>query len=123
MIPGQNLLKMALTVIAKQTVTYYKYASRSLNDVGQDVTVYEPPVQIKGSLQPIERKMYEKFGLDMQNDYVIFYVPQDILDIERDVSGDQIEYNGNRYQCQSDTEWFSQDGWDAILCVKIRKVA
>lgn len=122
MIPGQNLLNMALSVIARQTVAYFKFSSRALNDVGQDVTVYDAPVNIVGSLQAVPRNLYDQYGLDLQKTYVILYTSTNVLDIGRDVSGDQIEFNGVRYQCESDTDWFPLDGWDAVLCVQIRDV-
>ena len=40
MIPGSNLLNMALSVIAKQTVAYYQANGRALNAVGQYVTTF-----------------------------------------------------------------------------------
>ena len=118
-IPGQNLLNMALTVIQRQTITYYQYVSRSLNAVGQDVTVYAAPVSIVGSWQPVPRQLYMSYGLDLQKDYFTFYTSNNLLDIERDVSGDQLVFNGARYQCQSNNDWFALDGWKGILCVKI----
>jgi len=119
MIPGQNLLKMAFSVIAKTTVSYFKFAGRSLNDVGQDITTYDPPFDITGSVQEVQRDMYDKFGLDLQNSYIMFYTETNVLDVGRDVSGDQLEWNGGRYQCESDTEWHPIDGWDSVLCVRI----
>lgn len=118
-IPGQNLLNMALTVIAKQTITYYRFASRALNDIGQDVTTYQDPIFIVGSFQPVPRTLYEQYGLDLQKDYFTFYTSTDNYDVRRNVSGDQIAFNGDRYQCESNNEWFALDGWNGILCVKI----
>lgn len=118
-IPGQNLLNMALTVIQQQTVQYYQYSTRSLNAVGQDVTVYLPVVNIVGSWQPVPKDLYQAYGLDLQKEYFTLYTSNDVLDINRDVSGDQVVFNGRRYQCQSDVEWFALDGWKAILCVYI----
>lgn len=118
-IPGQNILNMALTVIRRQTVQYYRYSTRSLNSVGQNVTVYLPVINIVGSWQPVPKSMYMSYGLDLQKEYFTFYTSNDVLDIGRDVSGDQIVFMSRRYQCQSDVEWFKLDGWKAILCVYI----
>jgi len=117
MIPGQNILKMALSVIAKQTVLYYKFAGRSLNAVGQDVTTYSSPFVIVGSFQPVPKRLYAQYGLDFQKSYYTFYTSNPILDVERKVSADQIAYNGQRFQCESNTDWFSIDGWKGVLCV------
>lgn len=118
-IPGQNLLNMALTVIAKQPMRYYRALGRTLNSVGQDITQYAPVQTIYGSWQPVPRRLYEQFGLDLQKDYFTLYTSNNVIDITRDVSGDQVAFNGQRYQCESNNEWFQLDGWNGILCVHI----
>jgi hypothetical protein len=119
MIPGSNLLNRALKIIAKQTVTYYKSLGRTLNDVGQDVTAYNEPVSIAGSLQPVSRVLYEKLGLDLQKTYYTFYTSNNVIDVGRNVSGDQFVFNGQRYQVESNNDWYAQDGWKGVLCVLI----
>jgi hypothetical protein len=120
MIPGENLLDLALDVIQSQTVTYYKFLSRSLNDVGQNVSVYADGVQIEGSLQPIPRSLYEKYGLNLQKVYYVFYALTPIDDVARDVSGDKLEFLGRTYHCESSNgDWYAMDGWRGILCVQI----
>ncbi len=119
MIPGSNLLNMAFQLIAKQTVTYYAFLGRVENDVGQDVTEYAAPAILRGSFQPVPRALYELYGLDLQKTYYTFYVSYDLLDIDRDVSGDQIAFGSRRFQCVSDVDWFEVDGWKAVLCVYI----
>ena len=118
-IPGQNLLNMALTVISKQTIQYYQYSGRTLNAVGQDITTYLSVVNLVGSWQPVPRKLYIVYGLDLQKDYFTFYTSNNLLDITRDVSGDQIAFMGRRYQVESDNDWFQLDGWKGVLCVDL----
>ena len=118
-VPGMNLLNMALTVIQRQSVQYYQYDGRTLNAVGQDVTTYLAPVTKVGSWQPIPRHLYEQLGLDLQKNYFNFYTSNDVLDVQRDVSGDQIVFEGSKYQCESNTEWYKLDGWKGVLCVYI----
>lgn len=120
-IPGQNLLNMALTVISRQSLTYYKFAARTLNIIGQDITIYDTPITLVGSWQPVPRKLYQQYGLDLQKDYFTFYTSNNVLDLERDISGDQVAFNGKRYQCESDNDWYQMDGWKGILCVHIGK--
>lgn len=119
MIPGSNLLKQAFSIISKSTVLYYKYNSRSLNDVGQEITLYDIPFELKGSLQAVPRDFYQQFGLDFTKTYFTFYAATNFLDIQRNVSGDQIEFNGKRYQCESAVDWFNIDRWDAVLCIMV----
>lgn len=119
MIPGANLLKMALTIIAKQNILYYAYSGRTLNNVGQDVTTYAPPRLIGGSFQAVPRALYQQLGLDFQKEYYIFYTLENLLDVGRDVSGDQLAFDGQRYQCESNTDWFPMDGWKGVLCIRL----
>ncbi len=118
-IPGINLLNMALTIIAKQTVSYYQFISRSLNSVGQDIAVYASPINLVGSWQPVPRHLYEIYGLDLQKDYFTFYSSNNILDIQRDISGDQLVFMGKRYQVESSNDWYQLDGWKGMLCVDL----
>jgi hypothetical protein len=118
-VPGSNILKMALTVIHRQIIHYYRFGYRQLNNIGQDVSIYQPPEAVRGSFQPVPRRLYEVYGLDLQKEYYMFYSLNNVLDIDRDISGDQIAYNGQRYQCESNTDWYVIDKWKGILCVRI----
>lgn len=119
MIPGSNILNAALRIISSTPVQYYKYVSRAVNDLGLLEAMYDVPITIKGSLQPVEKSMYAQLGLDLSKKYMNLYVPNDILDVNRNVSGDQFVYNSERFQCESAEPWFSIDGWTAILAVKV----
>lgn len=119
MIPGSNLLNRALKLIAKQTVTYYKALDRELNDIGQDVTEYDDSISIVGSLQPVPRALYDQLGLDLQKSYYTFYTSNNVLDVARNISGDQFVFNNQRYQVESNNDWYAQDGWKGVLCVLI----
>lgn len=119
MIPGQNLLNMTLRVIAQQTVQYYRFVSRSLNAVGQDIAVYASVITIVGSWQAVPRNLYITLGLDLQKDYYTFYTSNNVLDVTRDVSGDQIVFMGRRYQIESGNDWYQMDGWKGLLCIDL----
>lgn len=119
MIPGSNILNAALRVISSTPVQYYKYVSRVSNDVGLFNTTYLSPITIKGSLQPVEKSLYAELGLDLSKKYVDLFVQNDILDVNRDVSGDQFIYGSETYQCESSEPWFLIDGWTAIHAVRV----
>ena len=123
MIPGSNLLNKAFTLIGKTTVSYYTDAGRTVNAVGQYVTSYSAAANVTGSLQAVKQELYDKYGLDFQKKYYMLYVSRDAIDVGRDVSGDQFEHNGYRYQCESLTNWYSIDGWVSILAVQVSEVA
>ncbi len=117
-IPGRNLLKTALKVIASTPIVYYQALGRTLNAVGQDVTTYNSPLTLLGSWQAVPRSLYEQYGLDLQKTYFNFFVSKELVDIERDVSNDLLVYQNNVYQCQSATEWFGIDGWIQMISCK-----
>lgn len=119
MIPGANLLNMALTVIGRQRFEYLAFLSRKPNNVGQDITTYKPPVCLTGSVQPVPRSYYQLYGLDFQRNYQTFFVSKNALDVARDISGDHMIFNRKTYQCVSRTDWFAVDGWESILCVEV----
>lgn len=123
MIPGSNLLNSALSIIAKQTIIYYKAASRTKNALKQWIVVYDTPVNIVGSFQPVPRSRYDQYGLDFQKSYFTFYTSNDLIDIQRNVAADQIVFGSQRYQCLSSNDWFGIDGWLGILCVLIEGAA
>lgn len=90
MIPGSNLLNMALSVIAPQKFTYYAFVSRKTGINGLDVATYASPMRVRGSVQPVPRSMYETLGLNLQKTYVNIFIARNIVDLNRDVSGDYI---------------------------------
>ncbi len=120
MIPGSNILRQALTVIAAQPVAYYQATGRTANDVGQYVTTYASPITLYGSFQPVPRSLYQIYGLDLQKSYYNFYVSKNVIDVTRNVSGDQLVFNNQRFQCESNTDWYVIDGWKGILCVMVQ---
>lgn len=120
MIPGANLLATARRLIYPQTISYYQATGTALNAINQYVPTYAAPILIKGSFQPVPREMYVKFNLDLQKSYWTFYSDQNIIDIQRDVSSDQIQFNSQTYQCLSSNDWFAVDGWKGVLCVLVQ---
>lgn len=119
MIPGQNLLNMAFRVIAQQGIVYYHYLGRTQNSVGQDVSEYSQGKLMLGSFQPVPRVLYQALGLDFQKDYWMFYTSNNVSDLDRGKSGDQIAFNGQRYQCESNNDWYQIDGWKGSLFIHI----
>lgn len=123
MIPGSNLLNLALTVIGSQTVTWFKFTSQAPGPTGKNIVTYLPGVIItKGSVQPVDRARYEAYGLDFQKSYVTWFVPNvaaQSITRNPDNSGDVIEWNNRRYQLVGDTPWTAIDQWTRVLGVDI----
>lgn len=118
-IPGANVLALAQSVIGKQSFQYKPYAARTNGPNGLLATSYGALVPAKGSVQPVPRSLYQNLGLNFQQSYFYFYVSRSVVDVSRDVSGDQFIWNGGTYQALSKTPWSSIDGWDAVLTIKV----
>lgn len=119
MIPGSNILKQAFRVVGTTAFDYYAFDSRTTNEIGLDVTVYKEPQTLRGSVQAVPRSVYEQNGLDFSKKYVNVFVSGDVIGIDRDVSGDKIQFKGQTFQCVSTTPWALIDGWTEVLCVAV----
>ena len=120
MIPGLNILAEALKLIGSQTVRYYKATNRTKTAAGFFNSQFAAGVDItQGSVQAVPRSKYQILGLELQKKYVTWFVPQlAVVTLERGTSGDEFEYNGERFQAESVTDWAAQDGWLEVLGVK-----
>lgn len=124
--PGSNLLRQALRVIRPTTVDYHRYAGRVENEYGSWVTSYHPPVQIKASVQAVDRSRYESLGLDFSRSYVMIFSSHDLNGVHRDSSPDRfVLLDGRAYTAVSETDWYGIDGtwvtgspgWSYVLAV------
>lgn len=124
MIPGSNILRRALRLLKSQCVSYIQAYNRTINTNGQYATEFNNPVTIYGSFQPVPKRLYITYNLDFQKSYFVFYTSNNLVDIQRDVSADQIQFQNQLYQClSSDADWFGIDGWKGVLCVLITATA
>jgi E217 collar protein gp28 len=119
MIPGSNLLKMALRAIAPTTVTYYQWITREANAIGLLVNDFDEGTCISGSLQPVPRSLYQQLNLDFEKNYYMFYSVTPFQTIERDTSSDQIGFGDKRFQVVSSADWHAIDGWNGIMMVEV----
>ncbi len=121
MIPGMNLLEVALGAIAPQLpVGYLRNTGRATNDAGYIEPSFAEPVDVPlSSVQAVSRNSYYFQGLDLSKKYVTWYVPREVFGLERDGAGDRMTYNGELFQVENTTDWAGQDGWVAALCVKL----
>lgn len=118
-VPSSNLLNLAFSAVAKQPFEYLQDGGRTLNSVGLYDTTFLPPKTLYGSIQAVSRNVYQERGLDFQKQYISIYVSQDVFDMARDVTGDQVIWNGHRYQLTSETAWYGIDGWLSVIAVQI----
>ena len=113
---------MATRVIGKSAYVYFSDSGRTLDDRGIWVSGYAAGVALFDVIQPVERALYERMGLDLDRYYIMIYTDNPLLVIERGTSGDQIEFNGARYQLQSNNDWNPQDGWRGVLAIRLSDV-
>lgn len=118
-VPGSNLLAEALSLIGSQPVAYFAALPRTTDGPYYEGQFAEPLPVFECSVQPVPRNRYEVLGLQLAKKYVTWFVPQNVIALQRDTTGDQIEWNGDRYQLQDKTDWHGQDGWCEVLCVKV----
>ena len=119
MIPGSNLLNMALGLISGQQVGWRRYLGKVKNPAGVQVVTWAAAVDIMGSFQPIDSKLFQQYGLDVSKEYATFYSSQGFTDPERDKTGDRLIYGGEVWQIESKCPWLLQDGWSRVLCVRV----
>jgi hypothetical protein len=118
-VPGSNLLAQALRAIKPVQIQYFKFQGRTLNASKQWMPTYAAGVPIWASVQAVPRNTYAQYGLDFQRDYIKIFAQEDVVDLDRDSSGDQFIYNYDLFQLESENRWFLQDGWASCLAVKV----
>ena len=117
-IPGANLLSIAARVISMQTLQHRAFVSRAENAAGDTVTTFAAPVDIQGSVQPINKRLYQELGLNLTKNYVMLYTSAAISPTSRDREGDLVSFGGKTWQCESDQSWAAIDGFTKMLCVE-----
>ena len=118
-IPGANLLSIAARVITMQTLQPRAFVSRAENAAGDTVSIFAPPADIQGSVQPINSKLYQELGLNLAKNYVMLYTSARVSATTRDREGDLVSFEGKRWQCKSDQNWAGVDGFTKMLCVEV----
>lgn len=118
-VPGSNLLALALTVQGVQHVLWAQDLGRVTNAVGKDVTSYSFPVAVGGAFQPKDSAWAALRGLDVQKSYAMFYASEPMRPVDRGLSGDHFAYGGSLWQPVGDVDWFNQDGWKSVALVRI----
>lgn len=117
-VPGSNLLSVALRVIRPQTLQFRAFVSREDNAAGDTVATFAAAVDIRGSMQPVDKKLYQMLGLNLAKNYSTLYVVGDIQPTARDRDGDLILWAGKTWQCESDRDWSPVGEYRKILCVE-----
>jgi hypothetical protein len=118
-VPGSNLLRLAMGPIARQKLQHRAYISRTINAAGDYVSTFADPVDITGSFQPVNRSLYQQLGLNLEKNYSTLYTQANVMPTERDREGDYVVFGGSTWQCNSEQDWRAVDGWRKLLCVEV----
>lgn len=121
MVPGSNLLNMALGVIQPTlNVTYQEYQGKVTNEFGTNVVQYGPEVPLTGvSVQPMTKAQVKQTGLELNRSYVQIWTTTNVQGGYRGRENDLINWAGHKWQVMPDSDWLIQDGWTRIIAVKL----
>ena len=122
MIPGINLLNIALGAIASQTGQWLKFMGNTQNSQGQDIPQYYPAETVIGSFQSTDARTIADMGLDVTAKYRTFYSSTPIAITDRGTSPDLLIFYGRKYQVAGELDWINQDGWKGLVLVDIGAV-
>lgn len=118
-IPGANLLSIAARVIRMETLQHRAFVSRALNAAGDYESTFAAPVDIQGSFQAVNVKLYQQLGLNLAKNYGMLYTSANVQATTRDREGDRITFGGKTWQCESDQNWQAMDGFKKMLCIEV----
>lgn len=118
-IPGANLLSIAARVIKMQTLGHRAFTSRTVGAAGDFVSTFAASVDITGSMQAVNKKLYQTLGLNLAKNYSMLYTSAAVQVTARDREGDLITFGGKTWQAESDQNWAAVDGFRKILCVEV----
>ena len=119
MIPGSNVLNMALSIIGRKTIIWRAFQGRSQNALGNWVVTYLPDVPLYGSWQSDPTDRVKELGFDTSKTYRRFWVSSPVDAIGRGSSPDLLIADGRRYEVVSTDDWMVQDGWVSLICVDV----
>lgn len=119
MIPGANILSQALRVIQPQTLQHRAFVSRVENAAGDTLPTFAAPVSIQGSMQPVNKALYQQLGLNLAKNYSTLFVFGTVQPVARDRDGDLVIFAGKTWQCESDWDWSGVAEYRKILCVEV----
>lgn len=118
-VPGGNLLGMAARLIKQQRVLWRHNRGVEIDPAGLDLSSFDPPVEILGSVQAVPRSLVIREGLDLEQSYLMVYTTRPLQDVKRDKTPDLLIFGGRTYTVESNTNWKLQDGWLGAIVVDV----
>lgn len=121
MVPGSNLLNMALGVIQPtRGATVKEYLGEVDNAFGgTEVSYRDPKPLVNVSIQPMTKQQVQVSGLAVNKTYIQIWVSQSVQGAYRGRQNDIVTWAGYDWEVQPDSDWLIQDGWVRIIAVKL----
>ena len=119
-----NVLARALRIIPKQRVTYKKFLRVSVNEIGNQVNVYDTPVTVEGSIQPTDQDTLYKLGIANTGDIYTVYLRGSAVSIAQIQSNDLIiGSNGQVYNIFRSDIWYDypDQDWNRVLVKRAKR--
>lgn len=113
-----NLLNAALRIIPKQRIVWRKFAGFDIDEQGLKINRYAQGVELTGSVQAVDRNIYDQLGLDQEKEYLAVYAPADIKGVSAQNAPDIIEFGGAAYKVVRNYPWYFYNGWAGVVVIK-----
>ena len=113
-----NLLKAALNVLPKQNFIWRKFAGFDDDGQGLRINKYAKGIELVGSVQALDREMYDQLGLDREKEYLVVYSSADIKGVSGQNAPDIIEFGGGVYKVVRNYPWYFYNGWAGVVVIK-----
>lgn len=113
-----NLLNAALRIIPKQQIIWRKFAGFEVDEQGLKINRYAEGVELTGSVQAVDRNIYDQLGLDQEKEYLTVYAPADIKGVSGQNAPDIIEFGGAAYKVVRNYPWYFYNGWAGVVVIK-----
>lgn len=115
LVPGSNVLKIAMRYLGNQTVKIKPYRETVITDDGRMIPQFDDEIIITGSWQPLNLTTKKFLEIELSQDAANFFTNHPLFSIDRDRASDVAFYNGATWRIRSVTDWQSQDGWKQVL--------
>lgn len=113
-----NLLNAALRIIPKQRIIWRKFTGYAVDGQGLRINQYDAGKELFGSVQAVDRSLYDQLGLDQEKEYLTVYAPADIKGVSAQNAPDIIEFGGAAYKVVRNYPWYFYNGWAGVVVVK-----
>jgi hypothetical protein len=117
----RNIYKRAAKIIKQDGFGYERFNGFTVNDIGLQIASYDVEIQLKGSVHAVSNSLAQTLGLDWKKKHIMIYGLNSILGVDRDYSGDIINFNGKRWQVLSENDWLATSDWTGVICVEVQQ--